>query len=318
DDGSALQESMAASARTAGESIRPAIEAAMAQIVQEAQRTQQRLGEVVGTQVDALGGKFEQGSATLLAGVEDALGRMQAQQARADAQAREASAQALQSLGDSLQAQWRTLGAEASAQQQAVCRSLAEAAGQIDRLAGTWRAEMAALRQEESRAAERGNAALQERAALLERLAALLDTVEAASAGQRQAIHAMVASASSALEQASGRFAEALAAQEGRAAEMAAHITAGAVELSSVAEAFAQGVQLFQGSSDKLSETLQGVEASLARSTARSDEQLAYYVAQAREVIDLSIASQHGVLEQLRQLQAKPAKPLALADKAAA
>jgi hypothetical protein len=35
----------------------------------------------------------------------------------------------------------------------------------------------------------------------------------------------------------------------------------------------------------------------------RSDEQLAYYVAQAREVIDLSISSQQGIVEDLRRLR---------------
>jgi hypothetical protein len=34
----------------------------------------------------------------------------------------------------------------------------------------------------------------------------------------------------------------------------------------------------------------------------RSDEQLAYYVAQAREVIDLSISAQQGIVEDLRRL----------------
>ena len=38
---------------------------------------------------------------------------------------------------------------------------------------------------------------------------------------------------------------------------------------------------------------------------ARSDEQLAYYVAQAREIIDLSISSQKDVLEALQQQQAE-------------
>jgi hypothetical protein len=37
----------------------------------------------------------------------------------------------------------------------------------------------------------------------------------------------------------------------------------------------------------------------------RSDEQLAYYVAQAREVIDLSISSQQGIVEDLRRLHGK-------------
>jgi hypothetical protein len=50
------------------------------------------------------------------------------------------------------------------------------------------------------------------------------------------------------------------------------------------------------------------------KSMARSDDQLAYYVAQAREVIDLSIMSQKEIVEELRQLAAKQAVP---ADEAA-
>jgi len=40
----------------------------------------------------------------------------------------------------------------------------------------------------------------------------------------------------------------------------------------------------------------------LDNSLARSDEQLAYYVAQAREVIDLSMLSQKQIIEEMQQL----------------
>jgi hypothetical protein len=52
--------------------------------------------------------------------------------------------------------------------------------------------------------------------------------------------------------------------------------------------------------------SLQKIEASLDKSSARSDEQLAYYVAQAREIIDLSLMSQKEVVDELRQI-GKPA-----------
>jgi hypothetical protein len=38
---------------------------------------------------------------------------------------------------------------------------------------------------------------------------------------------------------------------------------------------------------------------------ARSDEQLAYYVAQAREVVDLSMLSQKQILENLQQFSSQ-------------
>ena len=43
-------------------------------------------------------------------------------------------------------------------------------------------------------------------------------------------------------------------------------------------------------------------KAALDKSLARSDEQLAYYVAQAREVIDLSMLSQKQIIEEMQQL----------------
>ncbi|NML47632.1 hypothetical protein HHL11_28035 [Ramlibacter sp. G-1-2-2] len=159
------------------------------------------------------------------------------------------------------------------------------------------------LRTEMQRLTERDNAALDERTALLERLAGLLQVVQEATGEQRHAIDALLASASTVLEQAGERFAATLDAQTGQAAEASTQLAAGAVELASLGEAFGAGVQQFQAGNDKLVETLQRIEASLQRSTARSDEQLAYYVAQAREVIDLSIASQQGLVDNLRQLR---------------
>lgn len=43
------------------------------------------------------------------------------------------------------------------------------------------------------------------------------------------------------------------------------------------------------------------------RKASRSDEQLAYYVAQAREIIDLSIMSQRQIVDDLQQLPARQA-----------
>ena len=69
--------------------------------------------------------------------------------------------------------------------------------------------------------------------------------------------------------------------------------------------AFGHAVQCFAESNDKLVANLQRLEGSLDKSMARSDEQLAYYVAQAREVIDLSISAQQGIVEDLRRLHGR-------------
>lgn len=163
------------------------------------------------------------------------------------------------------------------------------------------------LRSEMSRMAERDNVTLDERTALLAQLRDLMQSVQQAADGQRAATEALVASASSVLTQA-GTQADAAAER----------VATSAGEFTRLAESFQQGVQGFQGSNDKLVASLASIEAALERSTARSDEQLAYYVAQAREVIDLSIASQQAVVEALRQPPAKPAKAAPVAEQASA
>jgi hypothetical protein len=91
-------------------------------------------------------------------------------------------------------------------------------------------------------------------------------------------------------------------AETGKLGAVAAQVTGSAVEVASLGEAFGVAVQLFGESNDKLAAQLQRIEAALGKSLTRSDEQLAYYVAQAREVIDLSMLSQKQILEDLQRL----------------
>ena len=67
-------------------------------------------------------------------------------------------------------------------------------------------------------------------------------------------------------------------------------------------DAFGMAVQRFGESSVGLGDRLQAIEGALERSLVRSDEQLAYYVAQAREVIELSLMSQQQIVAELGQL----------------
>jgi hypothetical protein len=356
DVGTALQESLAASARGTGETVRPIVERAMAQVVQESQALHRRLGEVAQVQVDALGERFAAAEQQRLSAWTEALD----QRARDVTDRAGASSRAALDQVAALLEQSRALVA---ARAEAEGRWLQEHGERMDRLAALWRSELGALRQEESargeaavqrldalqaavtqhlgtlgaaleapitrmlqtaaevpqaaaavigqlreemgRVAERDNLALQERTVLLERLGALVGSLEQAAGEQRRAIEAMVGSATAVLEQAQARFAQALDAQAGQVTEVAAHVSGSAVEMAALAEAFGESVRGFQASHDKLTDTLQRIDGSLQRSTARSDEQLAYYVAQAREVIDLSIASQQGLVDSLRHLQGK-------------
>ena len=158
------------------------------------------------------------------------------------------------------------------------------------------------LRQEITTSVERDNQLLEERSRIMDTLNSLLAAINHASAEQRTTIDSLVASSAVLLNQVGSQFAEQVGAESVRLSEITAHVTSSAVEVSSLSEAFTFALQLFNEGNEKLIASLQKIEASMEKSTARSDEQLAYYVAQAREVIDLSIMSQKEVVEELRQL----------------
>ena len=164
---------------------------------------------------------------------------------------------------------------------------------------------IAQLRQEMTRLTERDNIALEERTGLVEKISTLLQTIDHAADEQRAAMTSLVESTSGMLTPARGQFTQLLDAQSGKAADVAAHVSSSAVELASLGESFQHSVQLFNASNEKLMDNLQRIESTVSQSMARSDEQLAYYVAQAREVIDLSITSQQGIVEDLRRLHGK-------------
>jgi len=168
---------------------------------------------------------------------------------------------------------------------------------------------IAQLRREMVVLAERDTAALAEKQHLMEQLAAVLDRVHEATDQHRSAIDSLVSSASGVLAQTAEHVTQALGAQAERIdtvqTQVAHQLTASAVELASLGESFQAGVSAFAAGSARLIDQLQRIESALSQAQARSDEQLAYYVAQAREVIDLSISSQQGIVEDLRRLQGR-------------
>jgi hypothetical protein len=163
------------------------------------------------------------------------------------------------------------------------------------------------LRQEISVSVARDNALLEERTRILGTLSTLLDAINHASTEQRGVIDAMVTASQAALQQTSGQFHEHVAAETGKLGDIAAQVTASAVDVASLGETFGFAVRSFSETNDKLMANLQRIEQAIEKSMTRSDEQLAYYVAQAREMIDLSIGSQKDVLEALQQRQAEGA-----------
>ena len=153
----------------------------------------------------------------------------------------------------------------------------------------------------------RDNDMLEERNRLLETLGTLLDAVNHTAAEQRTAVDALVASSADMLERVGAQFTDKVESETGKLTEVASLVTSSAVEVASLGESFGAAVQAFGESNDKLTAHLQRIEAALDKSIARGDEQLSYYVAQAREVVDLSLMSQKQIIENLQQLAAQRA-----------
>jgi hypothetical protein len=184
---------------------------------------------------------------------------------------------------------------------EAPIRRLIETAAEAPRAAAEVIGQM---RQEISHSVARDNSLLEERSRIMETLNSLLDVINHASHEQRAVIDSLVASSSDKLDAASTAFSANIASESGKLSEIAANVTTSAVDVASLADAFGVAVQSFNEANEKLASNLDRIEVALDKSMSRSDGQLAYYVAQAREIIDLSMSSQKEIVEELRQLPA--------------
>ena len=158
------------------------------------------------------------------------------------------------------------------------------------------------LREEISNNIERDNSLLEERRRLMEELAALSLSLEQASTGQREAIEKLVESSTGMMRDVGERFAGQVDAELARAHRVTEHLAGSATEMATLGEAFGLAVTMFNEANDKLIDSLSRIESAMGESTSRSDAQMGYYVAQAREIIDQSMSSQREIFEELRQL----------------
>ncbi|MFM0613694.1 DUF802 domain-containing protein [Paraburkholderia nemoris] len=258
-----------------------------------------------------------------------AAANLQAELAARDQQRLAAWTETLGSMATTLSKEWEQVGTRSASRQQEICDTLAQTArdisaqtqahasstiadiGQLVQAASEApkaAAEVVAeLRQKLSDSMVRDTAMLDERSRLLATLETLLDAVNHASTEQRTAVDALVATSADLLDRVSTRFTDKVELETGKLGAVAAQVTGSAVEVASLGEAFGAAVQVFGESNTTLVAHLQRIEAALDKSLARSDEQLAYYVAQAREVIDLSMMSQKQIVEDLQHLAGKRA-----------
>jgi len=272
---------------------------------------------------------FEQRSNELLSTIRDSHAGLQSQLAARDEERLAAWNDSLAAMAAALRDEWAQTSAQAATRQQDICDTLARTANDITAQAQVHASDtineiarlvqaaseapkaaadvVAELRQRLSDSLVHDTAMLEERSRLLATLETLLGAVNHASTEQRTAIDALVSTSADLLDRVGARFNDTVDAETRKLDSVAAQVTAGAVEVASLGDAFGMAVQVFGESNDKLLTHLQRIEAALEKSLARSDEQLEYYVAQAREVIDLSMMSQKQIVEDLQQLAGRRA-----------
>ena len=313
----------------AGDELAATLSASHERFAQTFDARSAALLDASGAQAATAAATFERHSASLLGTVQQAHAELQSTSAARDQQRVDAMARSLEAMAESVRQQWRQAGAQSLEQQQRVVETMERTARDITVQAETQaRATIAEigrlvqaaseapraaaeviseLRQKLSDSMARDNTMLDERARILDTLGTLLDGVNQAASEQRGAIDALVTSSAEVLERVGARFNDQVQADAGKLADVAAQVGGGAAHVASLGEAFGAAVQLFTESNDRMGAHLERIDGALNAQMARSDEQLAYYVAQAREVIDLSILSQKQIIEELQRLAGRQA-----------
>lgn len=205
---------------------------------------------------------------------------------------------AVDRLGDLQAAVKDHLASLASALEEPMGR-LIESASETPRIAAEL---MAQLRTEMTDNLERDNSLLDDRRELMLQLTKLSASLQESSVAQRAAVESILNNSSELLADISTRFNSKLSDETAKLGDVVSHFEAGSGELASLGDAFAGAVAEFGESNRGIIDSLGTMAASLQQSGERSDEQMAYYVAQAREIIDHNMLTQQDIITQLQQL----------------
>jgi len=153
------------------------------------------------------------------------------------------------------------------------------------------------LQSEIARNSERENELLEERQRLVKELDSLLETQRSTADSQRDAVASLISGAGETLTGISERFNTLIQEQSQQLGKLGNDITGSSQEVGALSDAFAQAIELFSQSNQQVVASLADIQRALDNAGTRHDEQLAYYVAQAREVIDLSVSAQKDVID---------------------
>ncbi|MEM8497923.1 MAG: hypothetical protein AAF542_07860 [Pseudomonadota bacterium] len=158
------------------------------------------------------------------------------------------------------------------------------------------------LRQELTNNVERDKTLLQERAQIMEQLNTMSQAFEAGTQQQHESMAQLIQGSSAALANAGADFSHHISTELEKLGSVTEHFEASAINMESLGEAFATAVAQYSQSNEQLVQQLNRIEQTMDLAGNRSDQQMSYYVAQAREIIDQSLLSQKELFDEVRQL----------------
>jgi hypothetical protein len=165
---------------------------------------------------------------------------------------------------------------------------------------------MSTLRDSTDRSLERDQMLMEERAILLQEQLALIANLKGRGEEQQAELKLMAAQFKEHIERQSGATADKLDRLMAKSAEQLGaagqQIASTALELAALSGGFADSVAAFKASSETVDASLTAITDVLIASGARSDEQMGYYVDQAREIIDHNLITQQTILERLESV----------------
>ncbi|WP_298448855.1 DUF802 domain-containing protein [uncultured Marinobacter sp.] len=303
-----LQKALESSSRLTAERIEPIVTEAMTALQSNAGKlhenwsatTKQQLTaltEIFQTQSTKLATQQQQGLDTLITRISEQLSQLHKQEAARGEAANDRLAQLevivtkhLTELGAGLEAPMARLIETASETPKAAAHVISQ------------------LQSEMARNSERENQLLEERQRLVQELDSLLESQRTNADSQREAVDSLISGAGDTLTGISERFNVLIQEQSQQLGKLGEDITGSSQEVGALSESFLAAVELFSASNSQLQESLANIQKALDNAGSRHDEQLAYYVAQAREVIDLSVSSQKDVIDAASALIANHAE----------
>ncbi len=140
----------------------------------------------------------------------------------------------------------------------------------------------------------------------MQKIDALCGALEGNLSRQHQTIEALTTSSKEMLAKVGDRFSEKVDRDMSRLTTATDAFSVSTTEMACLGESFGKAVDLFIDANQTLIENLSGIQSALENASARSDDQLGYVVAQARDIIDHSILAQQEIVAELRQLAPQP------------